>query len=65
MEIQKTQVAAQQQVLQRPKEVEGQEIQPQVAAKAEKSKKDEQSQQVQQTPPPPDENKGQTFSKYA
>jgi len=65
MEIQKSQLAAQQQILQRPKEVENQEVQPQVAATAEKAKKDEQRTQVQQTPPPPDESKGQTFSKYA
>ena len=64
MEIGRAQAATQQQV-QRPREIDVQERQPQVAADSEQVKTSQKSQQVQMTPPAPDQPQGQTFSRYA
>ena len=64
MDIKGTQQALPQ-LVQRPKENQAQESQPQVAAETDKKKQNLHSRQVNSSPPPPDSKQGQTFSKYA
>lgn len=64
MEIKGT-IAASQQTVQKPQELQRQDTNSEVALQAEKKNQAQQSQQVKKTPPPPDKGQGQTFSQYA